>query len=185
MGQRTYNEHGLNRRQELFCHEFLKDLNATKAAQRSGYSKKTCPATGAENLHKPKIKARIQALMEKRQEKVEVDSDRVVQRLANIAFGHIGLVCTWTDKGLDLIEKSELSEESLSIILEIHSKPILDPKGKPIAHECKVRMKDSLKALEMLSKHLGLLDGKSQSSKNTSHVKDKLSKLLESLSSGK
>ena len=31
----------LNARQERFCHEYVKDLNATQAAKRAGYSPKT------------------------------------------------------------------------------------------------------------------------------------------------
>lgn len=45
----------LTDKQELFAREYLKDLNATQAAIRAGYSEKTARATGSENLSKPDI----------------------------------------------------------------------------------------------------------------------------------
>ncbi|OGT62426.1 MAG: hypothetical protein A3E85_04175 [Gammaproteobacteria bacterium RIFCSPHIGHO2_12_FULL_45_12] len=46
----------LNQRQLRFIDEYLLDLNATQAAIRSGYSKKTAYSIGQENLKKPEIK---------------------------------------------------------------------------------------------------------------------------------
>ena len=45
--------------QERFAQEYLIDLNATQAAVRAGYSKKTAGAIGRENLQKPSIAAAI------------------------------------------------------------------------------------------------------------------------------
>ena len=41
---------GLNARQQRFVEEYLVDLNATQAAIRAGYSKKTAREIGCENL---------------------------------------------------------------------------------------------------------------------------------------
>ena len=53
----------LTAKQERFVEEYLIDLNATQAAIRSGYSKKTARDIGYENLTKPDIRA---AIVEKR-----------------------------------------------------------------------------------------------------------------------
>jgi predicted XRE-type DNA-binding protein len=45
----------LNPKQQRFCDEYLIDLNATQAAIRAGYSKKTASAIGSENLTKKEI----------------------------------------------------------------------------------------------------------------------------------
>ena len=52
----------LTPKQDAFCREFIKDRNATQAAVRAGYSKRTAHSIGAENLTKPLISARITAL---------------------------------------------------------------------------------------------------------------------------
>jgi phage terminase small subunit len=44
-----------------FVDEYLKDFNATQAAIRAGYSKKTAHVIGIENLRKPVIKEAIDA----------------------------------------------------------------------------------------------------------------------------
>ena len=45
----------LTDKQEMFCREYLIDLNATQAAIWTGYSAKTARASGCENLTKPDI----------------------------------------------------------------------------------------------------------------------------------
>lgn len=49
----------LTPKQDRFIQEYLKDLNATQAAIRAGYSEKTASEVGYENLRKPQIAAEI------------------------------------------------------------------------------------------------------------------------------
>ena len=53
-------------KQRFFVQEYLKDYNATQAAIRAGYSKKTAGAIGAENLTKPEIQDALQKVMSER-----------------------------------------------------------------------------------------------------------------------
>jgi hypothetical protein len=69
----------LSSKQARFVAEYLVDFNATKAAERAGYSKKTAYAIGAENLRKPQIQAAIQDRVKARDGRTEVSADRVVQ----------------------------------------------------------------------------------------------------------
>ncbi len=52
----------LKAKQEKFCEEYMIDLNATQAAIRAGYSKKSAGTQGAENMQKPLILERISEL---------------------------------------------------------------------------------------------------------------------------
>ena len=45
-------------KQQLFCDEYLKDMNATRAALRAGYSAET--AMNGSLMRKPKIKAHLE-----------------------------------------------------------------------------------------------------------------------------
>lgn len=56
----------MNDKQQRFVDEYLVDLNATQAAIRAGYSKKTARAVGAENLSKPYIATAIHDAMAER-----------------------------------------------------------------------------------------------------------------------
>lgn len=71
----------LNARQERFCLEYVIDGNATQAAIRAGYSVRTAGATGAENLKKPHIRARIDELMAELKSQKIADATEVQEYL--------------------------------------------------------------------------------------------------------
>ena len=74
-------------KQKMFCDEYLIDLNATQAAIRAGYSKKTAQQIGTENLAKPLIKEYIAARMAEKQAKLIADQDEVLQYLTDVLRG--------------------------------------------------------------------------------------------------
>ncbi len=74
----------LTAKQQLFCKEYLVDLNATQAAIRAGYSKKTAYSIGFENLKKPEIQEEIQKNADKRAKKVEIDANYVLGNIKEI-----------------------------------------------------------------------------------------------------
>src|SRR5690606_37579871 len=77
----------LTTKQEQFCREYLVVLNATQAAIRAGYSKKTANEQGAQNLAKLSVKKRIQELLAERAKRTELTADWVVARLRAEAEG--------------------------------------------------------------------------------------------------
>jgi len=70
----------LTAKQEMFCREYLVDLNATQAAIRAGYSSNAASEIGSENLGKPQISDRISELMAERTQRVTVSADYVLER---------------------------------------------------------------------------------------------------------
>ena len=71
----------LTDKQEMFCKEYLIDLNATQAAIRAGYSVKTAKDIASQLLAKLNIQERIQQFKDKRAEKIEVKSDDILNQL--------------------------------------------------------------------------------------------------------
>ena len=69
----------LTDKQELFCLEYLIDLNATQAAIRAGYSTRTAQAIGAENLTKPLISERIAKAFNERAEETKINAAYVLK----------------------------------------------------------------------------------------------------------
>lgn len=67
-----------NDRRELFCREYLSDLNATQAALRAGYSPETARTQGSYLLTNVDIRKRIGDLMDERSKRTLVDADFVV-----------------------------------------------------------------------------------------------------------
>jgi phage terminase small subunit len=73
-------------KQQKFVEEYLIDLNATKAAMRAGYSKKTAHRIGAENMQKPAIKKAINEARKKFSQKTEVTTEKIIKGFSDIAF---------------------------------------------------------------------------------------------------
>ena len=71
-------------KQEMFCLEYLKDLNATQAAKRAGYSERTAKEQGTQLMGKPHVRIRIQSLMAERSKQTLVDAAFVVEGLIEV-----------------------------------------------------------------------------------------------------
>ena len=74
-------------KQRLFCDEYLIDLNATQAAIRAGYSKKTAGVIGDENLKKPYIREYIDKRMAEKEAALIADQDEVLKYLTSVMRG--------------------------------------------------------------------------------------------------
>ena len=76
----------LNEKQMAFAREYVHDFNATQAAIRAGYSKKTAGSLGFDLLKKAEIQQEISAIIEKAKQNTEVTVERVLAELSAIAF---------------------------------------------------------------------------------------------------
>ena len=80
-------EKKLTAKQQRFCDEYLIDLNATQAAIRAGYSKKTAYAIGNENLNKLEIKSHIEKRMAEKEAALIADQNEVLKYLTAVLRG--------------------------------------------------------------------------------------------------
>lgn len=74
----------LTEKQKRFCDEYLIDLNATQAAIRAGYSKKTAFIIANENLKKPYIKGYIDERLKQLEDKRIAKADEVLKYLTSV-----------------------------------------------------------------------------------------------------
>ena len=137
-------------KQELFVKEYLKDLNATQAAIRAGYSEKTARVQASDLLTKPDIQAAIQKARQKVVAKLDITHEKICEELALIGFSDMGDFVEFGPSGVTiknvegkntrcLAEVSETTtKEGGSIKFKLHSKidalKELDDRlfGKPI-----------------------------------------------------
>ena len=77
----------MTEKQKRFCEEYLIDTNATKAAERAGYSKKTAYSIGIENLRKPEIKAYLDEKLAKMHDERTADAKEVMEYLTSVMRG--------------------------------------------------------------------------------------------------
>jgi len=99
----------LTPKQELFCIEYMIDLNATQAAIRAGYSKHTAKDIGCQNLAKLNINQKIGQLFEERLKKTKIDAEYVLiksnELLIRCMAEGVDFNAAGAGKALDLIGK--------------------------------------------------------------------------------
>lgn len=145
---------------QAFIEEYPKDLNATKAAMRAGYSVHTAHVKAAQLMGEPIIQAAIQRKLEERAKRCEISSDRVLQEIAYIAFADIGDVISVDDHGKVTIKNLEkVSPEARRAIAEIKQTSTEIPaEDGPVTEDVKlaIKMNPKVQALKLLVDHLGL-----------------------------
>jgi phage terminase small subunit len=127
----------LTDKQARFVEEYLVDLNATQAAIRAGYSKKTARQIGEENLSKPDIATAVQAAMDERAKATAITAENVLKRLWEIACADPNDVvqyrrvccrnCHGTDHHYQWIDEAEFDEAISEAIEDQIRRP--DDKG--------------------------------------------------------
>lgn len=121
----------MNNRQQLFCEEYLKDMNATQAAIRAGYSEKTAYSQGQRLLKNVEIKNRLKEIREKIQ-------DENIATIKDI------------EEFLSLSLNGEMEEEVISVVAEIEGS------SKVVKTKKQISLRDRIKAAELLGKRYGL-----------------------------
>jgi len=76
----------LTEKHKRFCEEYLIDLNATQAAIRAGYSRKTANEQGAQNLAKLSILEYIQERQKAIADKLHINQETVLEGYRRLAF---------------------------------------------------------------------------------------------------
>jgi phage terminase small subunit len=77
----------LTPKQKAFCDYYIKLGNATEAAIKAGYSKKTARFIGQENLTKPNIRNYIDDQVSKKEKERIADQDEVLEFLTKVLRG--------------------------------------------------------------------------------------------------
>lgn len=142
----------LSERQELFCQEYLKHHNATRAylAAYESDSEFNAGKKGSQVLKGRDVQARIMELQADRAYRNQVESDRVLLEIARVAFTNITDVISFDDETMTVADSNELAEDVKSAIAEVSIK------GTKFGVNRSVKMHDKSKALGILCQHLGL-----------------------------
>jgi phage terminase small subunit len=142
----------LSPKQERFCLEYLKDLNGTQAAIRTGYSARTANEQAARLLAKASVSARVQQLLAKRNEKLELKADDILRELLRIA--QVDIAKIYDADGL-LLPIHEMPEDVRRAIAGVEVTEVGD--DDRLVRTKRIRFWDKTKALELLAKVLKLL----------------------------
>ena len=123
----------LTEKQKRFADEYIISGNATQAAIKAGYSKKTARFVGAENLTKPNIKNYIDERLEELKSERTADAQEVLEYLTSVMRGN----------------------ETEEVLIGVGE-------GMQSTIQKEVGAKDRLKAAELLGKRFALFTDKTE-----------------------
>jgi phage terminase small subunit len=141
----------LSARAARFVEEYLKDLNATAAARRAGYSAKTAGQIAEKLLKDPRIKTAISAALAARSKRARVKADRVIQELEDLALFDPGDVFDFNGNTITLRRAADIPEHARRAISSVKIV------GKGAKQRVEVRLCDKSVNLTTLMRHHGLL----------------------------
>lgn len=142
----------LNAKQTKFVNEYLKDLNASQAAIRAGYSKNTSRSIANKLMTNADIQAEISRKMGKRSARTEITADRVLLELSRLAFLDVRKAFN-KDGSLKAIH--ELDDDTAAAVagMDITEFGSGDEQSGVVK---KIKLSDKKGALELVMRHLGM-----------------------------
>ena len=154
-------------KQERFCREYLIDHNATQAAIRAGFSKKTANEQGSRLLANVNISKRLQQLTAPVFKKLEVTHERITEELAKIAFLDVS---SMYDKDGNLLRIIDMPEDTRRAVAGIRvTRRTMGDEEMVIDTTTDLKISDKQVALDKLGKHLDYYE-KDSSSKPTQTI---------------
>ena len=170
----------MNERRKRFVLEYVKDLNATKAAERAGYSSKTATKQGSRLLTFVDVREAIEKHNARYLERLNLTTERILSELSLMGFANM-LDYIAVQDGDAYIDLSKLSREQAAAIQEITVVEYTKGKGEDKRDIKKTRFKLAEKrgSLELLGKHLKLFTDKIEHSGDVNPLNDILNEFRE------
>lgn len=147
----------LTKMEKFFVAEYQKDWNGAQAVLRAGSKSKNPDVIADQLLGKAWVAEAIEKQVQGRLRRIGVHSERVLTELVRVALsdlrklynedGSLKLPGEWSDEAAAAVAGVEVLEEFVG-------------KGKArtlVGHTKKVRVFDKVRALELLSKNLGII----------------------------
>lgn len=125
----------INEKEEIFCREYIIDLNATQAAIRAGYSARTARTKGSQLLTKVNVSARVEELKAERNIRTQVTAEWVIR---------------------ELVEVVRNCKEGQPVYDQTGKRVYITNEDSEIAAAYTFNAKGATGALDLLGKHLGL-----------------------------
>lgn len=139
--------------------EYCIDANATQAAIRAGYSKKTAGVIGHETLKKPKISDAIK----KRMEELSMSAEEAVKRLSDWGRGTAHPFLVWDEqtKTFQIDLSTPQAQKNLHLIKKLKQNETLVQKGtdeKPeiLGRTFEIELHDAKDAVKEIGKVHGI-----------------------------
>ena len=136
-------------KQQRFCDEYLVDLNATQAAVRAGYSKRTAGSIGDENLKKPEIREYIEKRLAEKENALIAKQDEVLKTLTRIMRR-------------EEQETAVVTCKTHNTFYDDNGKKVVQDTETPVSVSIPAKLMDVNKAAELLGKYYAMFTDKTK-----------------------
>jgi phage terminase small subunit len=146
----------LNPRRLDFCKQYLIDFNGTQAAIRSGFAESAAQEQASRLLSNAMVRAEIDRLRKKREDRLEASADFVVRELMRIAKFDIKMA--FSDDG-SLKDIKSMPADITRCLASVEIKDLFEGTGKDreqVGFTKTIRAWDKIRALEALGEHFGI-----------------------------
>ena len=141
---------GLTPKQAAFVGEYLKDLNATQAAIRAGYSERTASRIGPELLGKTCVQEAIASALAARTQRTQIDADHVLRRLAEQDAADLADIIDDDGTVKPISQWPAVWRRGLVAGIEVVT---VGNAEKGLGEITKLKLADRMKNLELLGRH--------------------------------
>lgn len=153
-------------KQQLFVQYYLADMNATAAAKRAGYSKKTAYSIGQRLLKKVEIKEAIAAAQKKLETRLGTTKEKWLKELERIYYARVDDFSEIVEGGGNRIKTfGEMPDEMIGAIESIEENRTIresaDGKESMIVNDkLKLKLHSKIEAGKLIGQHLGYIKDK-------------------------
>lgn len=184
----------LTAKQQLFVQEYIVDFNATQAAIRAGYSKKSASVIAAQNLAKLYISEAIAEAMKGRILRTQVDADYVlIKAVQYLETSMKDFLVVPEDGGMPYFDLSQATPEQLEAIDTLQLDTVkerdgVDEDGKPAmvtVRKIRLSIPKRKEMLELIGKHVDVQAFRERFSFSLDEIKDMTTEELEAIVAGR
>ncbi|MES2593136.1 MAG: terminase small subunit [Bacteroidota bacterium] len=146
----------LTEQKKRFADQYFLTLKGSESAIYAGYSENTARQIAYNLLQEPEVESYLSELKAEYALKNGINKESVLNEYRKIAFSDVRKILT-IDGGLKSID--ELDDDTAGAIAGIESFDEIERMtGEKLGTNRKIKLHDKLRALEALSKHLGLFE---------------------------
>jgi phage terminase small subunit len=146
------NPYSLSPKRWRFVQEYLRDLNATQAAIRAGYSAKRSDQQGYELLSNPEVKAVVDKEKDRIAEELECTRGDIMMELQAVAFANLSDFGEWLEDGTFLVKcMGDIPRHLLGAIQKVENLKSYDREGSLLKEQVKLHLHPKMDALKTLA----------------------------------
>lgn len=145
-----------------FADKWFETTKGRESAIYAGYSEKTADQIAYNLLQEPEVSEYIQKLREEYASKNGINKESILNEYRKIAFSDVRKILT-VDGGMRDID--DIDDDTAGAIAGIESFDEVTREGEKLGTNRKIKLHDKLRALEALSKHLGLFEKDNEQSR--------------------